>query len=100
MSNKTAFAEFLRQDQRLVILRLLNEMPGYKANSSVLTVGLDRLGHSPSRDQVKTELHWLAEQGLLEIEDVGAVLVATLTERGADAACGRAVVPGVKKPGA
>ncbi|GAA5784689.1 VpaChn25_0724 family phage protein [Chitiniphilus shinanonensis] len=97
MSN---FAEFLRQDMRLVILRLLAEMPSYRANSSVLTMGLEQLGHSPSRDQVRTELHWLAEQGLLAIDDVGPVLVATLAERGADVASGRVIVPGIKRPGA
>lgn len=94
------FAEFLRQDIRLLILRLLAEMPTYRANSSVLTLAIERYGHSPSRDQIKTELHWLAEQGLLQIEDIGPVLVATLRERGADVAKGRAVVPGIKRPGA
>ncbi|MBC2658304.1 ArsR family transcriptional regulator [Pseudomonas sp. MSSRFD41] len=96
----TQYAEFLRQDYRLVILRLLGEMGGYRANSSVLTMALDRYGHTLSRDQVKTELHWLAEQGALTLADVGPVLVATLTERGQDIAAGRARVPGIKRPGA
>lgn len=94
------FAAFLREDQRLVILRILARMPSYRANSSVLTTALDQYGHSPSRDQVKTELRWLQEQGLIAIEDVSDLLIATLTERGADVAAGRAVVPGVKKPAA
>ena len=94
------FADFLRQDMRLVILRLLAEMPGYKSNSSVLTVALERFGHTASRDQVRTELHWLAEQSLVRLDDLDAGLVATLVERGADVAAGRAVVPGVKRPGA
>ncbi|QIH08934.1 MULTISPECIES: hypothetical protein [unclassified Pseudomonas] len=96
----TQYAEFLRQDYRLVILRLLGEMGGYRANSSVLTMALDSYGHTLSRDQVKTELHWLAEQGALTLADVGPVLVATLTERGQDIAAGRARVPGIKRPGA
>ena len=94
------YADFLRQDLRLVALRLLAELPAYRANSSVLTMALDRYGHAVSRDQVKTELRWLEEQGLVRIEDLDAVLVATLTERGQDVATGRAVVPGVKRPGA
>ncbi|MBA1271684.1 ArsR family transcriptional regulator, partial [Pseudomonas carnis] len=53
-----------------------------------------------SRDQVKTEMHWLAEQGAVTVADVGPVLVATLTERGQDIAAGRARVPGIKRPGA
>lgn len=94
------FADYLREDMRLVILRLLSELPQYKANSSVLVAALDQYGHSPSRDQVKTELAWLAEQGLVSCDDLGPVRVATLTERGSDVASGRAVVPGVKRPGA
>lgn len=94
------YAEFIREDQRLVMLRILAELPGYKTNSSMLVTLLGKFGHSPSRDQVKTELRWLEEQGLVSIEDVSDVLVAKLLERGADVAAGRAIVPGVKKPGA
>lgn len=98
--NKTTFAEFLRHDVRLVILRLLAEMPAYRANSSVLTMALERFGHAITRDQVKTELFWLQEQGLVGCEDLDAVLVATLSERGADVASARTTVPGVARPGA
>lgn len=94
------YADFLRQDMRLVLLRLLVEMPAYRANSSVLNAALDGFGHSVSRDQVKTELHWLGEQGAVKLEEMGPVLVATLTERGQDIAAGRARVPGIKRPGA
>lgn len=94
------YAEFLRQDVRLVLLRLLEEMPAYRANSSVLNAALDSYGHTLSRDQVKTELYWLAEQGAVVLEDIGPVLVASLTERGQDIAAGRARVPGIKRPGA
>ena len=96
----TQYADYLREDIRLVVLRLLVEMTAYRANSSVLTMALDNYGHTLSRDQVKTELHWLAEQGALTLSDVGPVLVATLTERGQDIAAGRARVPGIKRPGA
>ena len=94
----TQYADYLRHDIRLVVLRLLVEMTAYRANSSVLTMALDNYGHTLSRDQVKTELHWLAEQGALTLSDVGPVLVATLTERGQDIAAGRARVPGIKRP--
>ena len=96
----TQYFDYLREDIRLVVLRLLVEMTAYRANSSVLTMALDNYGHTLSRDQVKTELHWLAEQGALTLSDVGPVLVATLTERGQDIAAGRARVPGIKRPGA
>lgn len=94
------FADFLREDQRLAILRLLAEMPAYRSNSSVLNSALRAWGHEMSRDQVRTELLWLAEQGLIDVEDFQAVLVVTLAERGADVAAGRSRVMGVKRPGA
>lgn len=96
-----SFANHLKEDMRLVLLRLLHELPQYRSNSSVLVSGLDRFGHSFSRDQVKTELHWLTDQGLIELEnDLGSVLVVKLTERGADVATGRITTYGVKRPSA
>ena len=93
------YADFLRQDQRLVMLRVLSELPQFRSNSSVIASLLGQFGHHPSRDQVKGDLTWLGEQGLVSIEDIGSVLVVTLSERGADVAAGRATVPGVRKPG-
>lgn len=94
------YTDYLRHDIRLVLLRLLADMPGYRANSSVLNTALDHYGHSASRDQTKTELHWLAEQHAITLTDIGPILVATLTERGQDIAAGRARVPGIQRPGA
>ena len=96
------FAERLRADRRLVILRLLAEQISYKANSSVLTMALDHFGHVMSRDQVKTELHWLAEQDLVEIHELAptGILSARLTARGLEVSRGSAIVPGVARPGA
>ncbi|OZY84832.1 hypothetical protein CBP51_16860 [Cellvibrio mixtus] len=94
------FAQYLREDMRLVILRVLATMPSYTANSSVLSSGLNHVGHNPSRDQVKTEIRWLEEQGLVTVEQAYDLLIARITERGADVAAARTVVPGVKKPGA
>jgi Fe2+ or Zn2+ uptake regulation protein len=96
----TPYADYLRLDMRLQLLRVLAEMPGERSNSSILADMLERFGHTASRDQVKTELGWLAEQGLLALEDAGSVRVATLAERGKDVATGRAVVSGVKRHGA
>lgn len=86
---------------RLTLLRLLAEQPGYRSNSSILTQAADATaGFTVSRDQVRTELAWLAEQGLVTTSSVvDGLIVATLSERGGDVAAGRAVVPGVQRPG-
>ena len=94
-----SFKNLLTEDRRLVILRFLAEDPSYRLNTSVLRTALDAFGHSVSRDQVETDVAWLAEQGLVSVEPVGPVRVATLTGRGVDVATGKAVVPGVKRPG-
>lgn len=96
----TTFAAFLAEDRRLVILRVLADMPAYRTNSFLLTTLLGKFGHEPSSDQVKGDLAWLQEQQLVTVEVVESVHIATLTTRGADVAAGRAVVPGVKRPGA
>ena len=93
------YDDLLLADQRLVALRVLNEDPGYRHNESILRKALSRWGHEVSRDKMRSILCWLQEQGLLTIEDVSGYMVATLTSRGSDVANGKAMVPGVERPG-
>ena len=93
------FAEKLREDRRLVLLRLLSEQNGYAANSSILHAGLQHLGVAATRDDVLTDLSWLAEQGLVTTRaPIDNLVVAELTGRGQDVVGGQAVVPGVARP--
>lgn len=94
-----SYRDFIQEHRRLVILRDLNEVPGYALNSSILADLLERAGLKASRDQIHADLAWLAEQGLVETGTVGSVQTAKLTQRGADVATGQALVPGVKRPG-
>lgn len=96
-----SFENHLKEEMRLVLLRLLNELPSYRGNSSTLHSGLNHWGLSFSRDQVKTELYWLKEQGCVEVEmDSAAVLVVKLTERGQDVVESRTRIHGIKRPSA
>ncbi|AUT33922.1 ArsR family transcriptional regulator [Acinetobacter baumannii] len=96
-----SFEAHLKEEMRLVILRLLNELPSYRGNSSTLHSGLNHWGLSFSRDQVKTELYWLKEQGCVEVEmDNPAVVVVKLTERGQDVVESRTRIHGIKRPSA
>jgi cell division FtsZ-interacting protein ZapD len=96
----TDYNAFLAEDRRLVILRVLADLPGYRSNSFLLHTLLGQWGHAPSADQVKGDLTWLQEQSLVSLDNVDGVYIAALSTRGADVAAGRAVVPGVKRPGA
>lgn len=93
-----SFSNLLKEDQRLVILRALVQDLGYSHNESIIHKVLEEFGHACSRDCVRTHLSWLQEQGLLTVKDVAGYMVATITQRGADVACGRASVPGVNRP--
>jgi Fe2+ or Zn2+ uptake regulation protein len=89
----------LREERRLALLKVLAKAPGHAANAYVLHRALVSLGHPCALDQVKTELAWLAEQGLLRPEDLSSgMVVATLTQRGSDVQAGMAAVPGVAEP--
>lgn len=95
------YADYLKEELRLVILRILNELPSYTGNSSTLHGFLGRWGLNVSRDQVKTALYWLREQGCISIDlDTPDVLVVKLSSYGQDVAEGRTTVPGIKRPSA
>jgi len=93
-----AYSDFVIQDRRLTILRLLDNSDGYQANEFLLNSGLQSLGHNISADSMRNECAWLAEQSLVTTEQVQGIMIITLSERGSDVAHGRAVVPGVKRP--
>lgn len=93
-----ALAEELRRDRRLRILQTLSEIPGRMTNEAVLKNAARSLGHLISSDLLRTELDWLAEQGLLSIRNELDLYVATLTDRGLDVASGAAIQHGVSTP--
>ncbi|MBI2770004.1 MAG: ArsR family transcriptional regulator [Burkholderiales bacterium] len=95
----SSFQQALAEDRRLSLLLVLAQTPGYSTNAFLLRDAVDSIyGHSASNDQVKTDIAWLSEQGLVTARTAGDVTIATMTARGADVAAGRATVPGVKRP--
>lgn len=94
-----SYLQVVTEDRRLAILRVLAEATAYQLNASVIRKVLPGIGHATSADQTLGDLAWLEEQGLIVTDrPMETVVVATLTERGADAAKGHAMVPGVSKP--
>ncbi|EHP7034471.1 ArsR family transcriptional regulator [Escherichia coli] len=89
--------DILTEDRRLVILRSLMDCNN-EANESILQDCLDAYGHNISRDVVRGQIDWLAEQQLVTVENLRGFYVVTLTSRGQDVAEGRARVAGVKRP--
>lgn len=93
------FAELQAESRRCAFLRFLAADADYAMNTSLLQSALESVGHGVSRDCVNADAAWLEEQGLALREDLGGIIVVKITQRGLDVAEGRAVVPGVKRPG-
>nr|WP_275100134.1 hypothetical protein [Sedimenticola hydrogenitrophicus] len=93
-----SLAELVIENQRLVVLQVLEEDVDYAQNEIVLQGALSAVGHGISSDRLRTELAWLTEQGLISVENVAGLQVAKLTRRGEDVALGRSRVPGVARP--
>jgi Fe2+ or Zn2+ uptake regulation protein len=95
MEYKKVFSEHLR----ITILRMLAEQPDYTLNDSMIRDIVPSYGFRPSRDFIRTQLAWLAEQGLVRMDTTkDGCCVVRLAERGEEVARGYATVPGVKRP--
>ena len=85
--------------RKLAILTVLAAAGSYAHNEDILAAALDELAVRVSRSRLRTDLAEMAEQGLVEIDEVGGELMtARLTGRGLDVAEGRSNVPGVARP--
>lgn len=84
-----------RKHQALAILRVLHRDRGRRANDHVLVDYLQTIALGGSHEQVRDELHRLAELALVAVEQVENLLVARLTERGEAVATGTDSCEGV-----
>ena len=93
------FFDYTMGHARLAILRALTEAVVHTANDSLLWMEMERLGLPITRDQLRGQLGWLEEQGLVRLSRPSdSLVVATLRERGGDVAVGRSFVDGVQRP--
>lgn len=51
-----------------------------------------------TRDQIRTELLWLRDNGFVTLREIATILMATITEAGADMAAGRRTDPRIATP--
>lgn len=86
--------QILREMMRFVLLRLVNGAMR-STNSSILSNQLNSAGYSNTKDQTKSEIRYLEQLGLFEVEEVQSVLIVTITERGEDVANGLSKVDGI-----
>lgn len=93
-----SYSETLREHARIAILRFLEGAPKYTSNASMLSAQLPKVGIIYSRDQVETELGWLKDQGMVELESNGVFIVAVATVRGVEVAQGISRHPKIQRP--
>ena len=101
MGEMEDLAKEWRRHVRLAILIALTAAPGNSLNESILHTHLKgpRLRFKATRDQVRQEMRWLGEQGLVTLEGAEEdFLVATLAETGLEVAEGQRRHHGVKSP--
>jgi len=98
MTKKT-FADRLKEDRRLVLLRLLNEQPGKQANSSILHAGLQFIHIVAERHEVIDDLRYLQTHQLVELDQLGSInpdlYGARLRSRGIDLVNGLIEIDGI-----
>lgn len=87
-----------RRYLRLTILRLLHDAAGYTMNESLLHGYLQRLFFKVTRAQVRTELAWLHQQGLVHVTEELGLMGGELTQDGIDIATGNGTHPDVQRP--
>lgn len=92
------FFERMAEDRRLVIVRLLERSLGYSANESLLGPVLRDIGHAVSSEQIRADLKWLQEAGLVMVEEIAGIQIASLTQRGLETAQGIVITAGVRRP--
>jgi len=97
--SKKTFAEYRREEVRLVLLRLLSEQPGRQANSSTLHAGLQFVRIIVERHEVVEALRFLQTHQLVELEQLGGfngeLYGAKLLARGMDVVRGHLTVDGI-----
>ena len=99
----TLYAERLKEERRLVLLRCLSEAPNYTANESTLRTALEHYGFSVGRDTIRADLGFLVDHTLVRREVLnppsgGELWLLHLLPAGEDVAKGRERHYGIARP--
>ncbi|MCH5051182.1 ArsR family transcriptional regulator [Pectobacterium aquaticum] len=95
--SSSVISKEIQEDRRMRILHILISSPGRLTNEDVLKKILRTVGHAISSDLLRTDIMWVAEQGLLEVWNEHDLYIVKLTQRGEDVGRGFANVHGVAR---
>ena len=88
----------ITEQARLIILRALAGQTGETLNSDLILPQLQAFAIRKDRAWLHDEMRWLGERGAVKLTEVGSVLVATLTEKGARHLSRELAIEGVQRP--
>lgn len=99
MNDFADYSDHFDAEARLVILKALDEEPTKTMNDSLLLTILAKYAINRDRDYLRTQLGWLKTNGgAVELQQAGTVIIATLTERGANHLGRVSPISGIKLP--
>lgn len=85
-------------DARLTILKALNDDPGKSLHHNLLLETMKSFGFRRGLEHLQTQLTWLDEQGAVNLHRMGSVVVAELTQKGANHLTRDNMIVGIKQP--
>jgi hypothetical protein len=91
------YARILREDARLRILQALAAQPDERLHSEMLRLALAAAGIERPRDWLHQELRWLEIMAAVRLVAAGELLVAELTEAGAQHLARTAPIEGIRR---
>lgn len=92
------YKQLMESERRLVLLQGLLQAPDYALRETVLIRLLEGQRLAIGRDDLRLELRWLSDIGLVDIDYFGDVQAARITPRGIDVASGRTLIDGIARP--
>ncbi len=92
------YKDLVAQDRRLVLLQALAQSPDYALRETVLVRLLAGERLAIGTDDLRGELRWLADRGLVDVEFHDDVQAARITVRGIDVATGLLLADGIARP--
>lgn len=90
-------SDTMRRARRRVILEILASTPDGQSGELFIEPVLNSRRIRSDRDQVRTELAWLADQGLIAIEEVSGEMFGTILAGGRAIAEAKRVHPDIEK---
>lgn len=90
--------DIMREQARLIILKALADQVDETLNSDLLAHEMEAFGIRKPREWLHDQLAWLTSMEAVRTERVGTLLVATLTEKGAQHLRREIAIEGIKRP--